>query len=324
MKAAMKRLITLAKKVATKAPTEASMTKALTLAAVHANTAVEAAVSPRPHGCPQRPAALPHKRRTSPRATFKDQARGLVLGLALGLATSLIGGQGAHSAPIGLDLNRALQIGWYSLRVQNPFGTNYTGLVAIKSYNPQTKEFLFTNRQGQDVLIKAADISFIYFTQLPERADINVKVGDVRNIQITPYREFLYDIPPRRLSIQDGVLSLSRRWRIAEQRPFDVLTGLPQADQTSGQATVEDVEITRRIQLNYLGNHYLVETELVRMVTHSTPDPRGRNVPRPRPINFPIPTPEAPQPTPETPQPGLGGGLGLSLGEGAPSAFAAK
>lgn len=313
----MKMSIKVARKVSSKQLTETPMTKALAFSAVHVISAGENPRSPRPHPgpSPSPAAAWPLKRRPLLRAALKAHAKVLVLGLAL--ASSLIGGQGAQSAPMGLDLNRALQIGWYSLRVQNPFGTNYTGLVAIKSYNPQTKEFLFTNRQGQDVSIKAVDISFIYFTQLPQRADVNVDVGDVRNIQITPYREFLYDIPPGKLKIQDGVLGLSRRWRIAEQKPFDVSTGLPQADRASDQATVENVEITRRIQLNYLGNHYLVETELVRMVTQSNPDPRGRDVPRPRPINFPIPTPASPQP-------GSKGGQGLSPPENAPAALVAK
>jgi hypothetical protein len=211
------------------------------------------------------------------------------------LAPALVSDQ-AKGAPNGIDLNRALQIGWYSLRVQNPYGTNYTGLVSIKSYNPQTKEFLFINKDGQEVRIGASDISFIYFRQLPDRADVNVKVQDVRNIQITPFKEFLYDIPPGRLAIDNGSLLLDTRWRIAQQTPFDVNTNTP----ATGNGNLEQMEIPRRIQLNYLGNHYLVETELVNMVTRTAPDPSGGTVPRRLPTLFPIPSPE---PTPAPSQP---------------------
>lgn len=214
-------------------------------------------------------------------------SKGLKLITSVFLTAPLLGSHNAWSAPIAIDLNRALQIGWYSLRVQNPFGTNYTGLIAIKSFNPETREFTFVNRQGQNVPIKAEDISFIYFRQLPDRSDVNVKAGDVRNIQITPYREFLYDIPPGRLTIQDGSLLLNSRWRIGEQKPFNISTTPPSAE----DGIVEQIEIPRRIQLNYLGNHYLVESELVNMITRSTKLPGAGRVPKPLPIIFPIPTP---------------------------------
>jgi len=194
---------------------------------------------------------------------------------------------GAQAAPINLDLNRALQIGWYSLRVQNPFGTNYTGLTAIKSYNKASKEFIFLNNKGEDVIVKEDDISFIYFRQLPDRSDVNVKDGPVRNLQITPYREFLYDIRPGRLVIQDGILMINRRWRIAEQKPFDVDLTPAETEHDSS----EQLEIPRRIQLNYLGNHYLVETELVNVVSHDKPQPGAGSVPRPLPSLFKIPPP---------------------------------
>jgi hypothetical protein len=198
----------------------------------------------------------------------------------------------ASAAPLSLDLNRALQIGWTSLRVQNPFGTNYTGLTAIKAYNPATKEFIFLNQKKEDVIIKASDISFIYFRQLPDRADVNVKDGLIRNIQITPYREFLYNINPGRLVIQDGILSLNTRWRIGEQKPFGVDTAVPK-----GQDPGERIEIPRRIQLNYLGNHYLVETELVHMVVSDRSQPGAGFVPRPSPSPFKVPAPPlAPSP----------------------------
>lgn len=203
------------------------------------------------------------------------------------VAPALFSPQQVQAAPIAINLNRGLEIGWYSLRVQNPFGTNYTGLVSIKSYNPSTQEFVFINGKNQDVPINASDISFVYFRQLPDRADVNVKVGDIRNIQITPYREFLYDIPPGRLDIQDGQLLLNPRWRIAEQKPFGVDVSAPS---TTGD-TAEQLEIVRRIQLNYLGNRYLVETELVNLVTRSTPDPSGGVVPKRLPTIFPIPAP---------------------------------
>lgn len=193
---------------------------------------------------------------------------------------------GAGAAPLPLDLNRGLQIGWYSLRVQNPFGTTYTGLTAIKSYNPTTKEFVFLNQKGESVVIKEADISFIYFRQLPDRSDVNVKDGAIRNIQITPYREFLYNINPGRLVIQDGILQLNSRWRIGEQKPFGVDTMPPAAD-----AAGEKTELTRRIQLNYLGNHYLVETELVNLVVRDRPQPGAGTVPRPIPSPFKVPAP---------------------------------
>ena len=211
------------------------------------------------------------------------------------IAPALVSRQ-AKAAPNGIDLNRALQIGWYSLRVQNPFGTNYTGLVSIKSYNPQTKEFLFINKDGKEVKIGASDISFIYFRQLPDRADLNVQVQDVRNIQITPFKEFLYDIPPGRLAIDNGSLLLDTRWRIAQQTPFDVNTNTP----ATGNGNLEQMEIPRRIQLNYLGNHFLVETELVNMVTRTAPDPSGGTVPRRLPTLFPI---QSPSPTPSPTQP---------------------
>jgi hypothetical protein len=219
-----------------------------------------------------------------------SNARAWVIGLILGLVPTLVGGSSVKAAQFNLNLNRALQIGWYSLRVQNPFGTNYTGLVSIKTYDPRTQVFTFVNQQGQNVPIKASDISFIYFRQLPERADVNVQTGEIRNIQITPYREFLYDVPPGRLAIQDGNLTINTRWRIAEQKPFGVSTAAPAA----GQGTIEFTEIPRRIQLNYLGNRYLLETELVRMVTNSSPNPRGQTVPKALPTIFPIPTPTAP------------------------------
>jgi hypothetical protein len=190
------------------------------------------------------------------------------------------------AAPLSIDLNRALQIGWYSLRVQNPFGTNYTGLISIKSYNRATKEFAFLNNKGDDVVIKEADISFIYFRQLPDRADVNVKDGPIRNIQITPYREFLYNINPGRLLIQDGVLSLNTRWRIGEQKPFGVNTRA-QADPSAA----EQVELPRRIQLNYLGNNYHVETELVNLVTADQPQSGAGSVPRRLTSPFKVPAP---------------------------------
>jgi hypothetical protein len=211
------------------------------------------------------------------------------------LAPALVSDQ-VKAAPNGLDLNRAMQIGWYSMRVQNPYGTNYTGLVSIKSYNPQTKDFLFINKDGQEVRINASDISFIYFRQLPDRADVNVNVQDVRNLQITPFKEFLYDIPPGRLTIDNGSLMLDTRWRIAQQIPFDVNTNTP----ATANGNLEQLEIPRRIQLNYLGNHYLVETELVNMVTRTAPDPSGGTVPRRLPTLFPIPSP-TPNPFPVQP-----------------------
>jgi hypothetical protein len=230
------------------------------------------------------------------RAKLSPLKAGLLSALAAVLLAPALVNDQAKAAPNGIDLNRALQIGWYSLRVQNPYGTNYTGLVSIKSYNPQTKEFLFINKDGQEVRIGASDISFIYFRQLPDRADVNVKVQDVRNIQITPFKEFLYDIPPGRLAIDNGSLLLDTRWRIAQQTPFDVNTNTP----ATGNGNLEQMEIPRRIQLNYLGNHYLVETELVNMVTRTAPDPSGGTVPRRLPTLFPIPSPE---PTPAPSQP---------------------
>ena len=216
----------------------------------------------------------------------RGQRSGLTLCLSVGVAVSSV--QIAASAgPVNLDLNRALQIGWYSLRVQNPFGTNYTGLTTIKAYNPAAKEFVFLNQKGEDVVIKESDISFIYFRQLPDRADVNVKDGPIRNIQITPYREFLYNIKPGRLEIQDGILRLSTRWRFAEQKPFAVDTTVP-ADQVTG----EKVEIARRIQLNYLGNHYLVETELVTLVVNDQAQPGAGSVPKPAVTPFKVPAPK--------------------------------
>jgi hypothetical protein len=197
----------------------------------------------------------------------------LSLGLAAANATAA-----ASAAPLNLNLNRALQIGWYSLRVQNPFGTNFNGLTAIKSYNPSAKQFVFLDSKGQDVVIKEEDISFIYFRQLPERSDVNVRDGAIRNIQITPYREFLYNINPGRLAIQDGNLLLDTRWRIAEQKPFDVNTTPPAVQEGS---RLEQIEIPRRIQLNYLGNHYLVETEFVNVVIGDRPLPGAGTVPQP-------------------------------------------
>lgn len=210
------------------------------------------------------------------------------LALVLLVAVAVGGTLEGRAAPLAMDLNRPLQIGWYSLRVQNPFGTNYTGLTAIKSYNSARKEFIFLNQKGEDVVIGESDISFIYFRQLPDRADVNVKDGPIRNLQITPYREFLYEIRPGRLAINDGILKLNTRWRIAQQKPFGV-------DLTPGQAdggSVEQIEIPRRIQLNYLGNHYLVETELVNLVIHDTPQPGAGLVPRPIPSPFKVPAPE--------------------------------
>ena len=230
------------------------------------------------------------------RAKLSPLKAGLLSALAAVLLAPALVNDQAKAAPNGIDLNRALQIGWYSLRVQNPYGTNYTGLVSIKSYNPQTKEFLFINKDGQEVRIGASDISFIYFRQLPDRADVNVKVQDVRNIQITPFKEVLYDIPPGRLAIDNGSLLLDTRWRIAQQTPFDVNTNTP----ATGNGNLEQMEIPRRIQLNYLGNHYLVETELVNMVTRTAPDPSGGTVPRRLPTLFPIPSP-APTPAPSQP-----------------------
>ena len=214
---------------------------------------------------------------------------------AVVLGPALVSGQ-AKAAPNGIDLNRALQIGWYSLRVQNPYGTNYTGLVSVKSYNPQTKEFLFINKDGQEVKISESDISFIYFRQLPDRSDVNVKVQNVRNIQITPFKENLYNVPPGRLAIDNGSLLLDTRWRIAQQTPFDVNTNTPAV----GNGNLEQMEIPRRIQMSYLGNHYLVETELVNMVTRTAPDPAGGTVPRRLPTLFPI---TSPTPTPFPSQP---------------------
>lgn len=204
------------------------------------------------------------------------------------VAGAAVGTPVGRAAPLAMDLNRALQIGWYSLRVQNPFGTNYTGLTAIKSYNPAAKEFVFLNQKGEEVVISEADISFIYFRQLPDRADVNIKAGSIRNLQITPYREFLYEIRPGRLAINDGILKLNTRWRIAAQKPFGVDLTPIQADGGTG----EQIELPRRIQLNYLGNHYLVETELVNLVTSDTPQPGAGRVPRPIPSPFKVPAPE--------------------------------
>ncbi|MEB3305323.1 MAG: hypothetical protein VKL58_03810 [Cyanobacteriota bacterium] len=233
------------------------------------------------------------KGRKKPVKLFQLKAGVLSAFITLFMAPALVGDP-VKAAPNGIDLNRALQIGWYSMRVQNPFGTNYTGLVSIKSYNRQTKDFIFVNKDGQEVVINESDISFIYFRQLPDRGDVNVKVQDVRNIQITPFREFLYDVPPGRLAIDNGSLLLDTRWRIAQQTPFDVNTNAPVA----GGGNLEQMEIPRRIQLNYLGNHYLVESELVNIVTRTAPDPSGGTVPRRLPTLFPIPSPAAsPSPT---------------------------
>ncbi|MGA1303494.1 MAG: hypothetical protein ACO3ZD_05595 [Cyanobium sp.] len=229
-------------------------------------------------------------------ARFSSLKAGLLSALAAVVLTPALVSEPAKAVPNGIDLNRALQIGWYSLRVQNPYGTNYTGLVSIKSYNPKTKEFLFIDKNGQEVTIGASDISFIYFRQLPDRTDVNVKVQNVRNIQITPFKEFLYNIPPGRLAIDNGALLLDTRWRIAQQTPFDVNTNAP----VQGDGNLEQMEIPRRIQLNYLGNHYLVETELVNMVTRATADPAGGTVPMRLPTLFPIPTPP-PSSTPMQP-----------------------
>jgi hypothetical protein len=219
---------------------------------------------------------------------------GLILSLALICACGALP-QGAKAVPVTMDLNRALQIGWYSLRVQNPFGTNYTGLTAIKSYDQAKKEFVFLSQKGEDVVIKEEDISFIYFRQLPDRADVNVQTrGPIRNLQITPYKEFLYDIKPGRLVIRDGVLMIDSRWRIGEQTPFDVNLTPPAEQQGQGS---ERLEIPRRIQLNYLGNHYLVETELVNIVTHDAPLPGAGTVPRPIPNPFKN-SPPSPAPAP--------------------------
>ncbi len=219
----------------------------------------------------------------------KPRQRGEAGVLAVLLGVVLVGQAtaGASAAPLNLELNRPLQFGWYALRVQNPFGTNYTGITAIKSYNPASKEFVFLNAKGGEVVVKEEDISFIYFRQLPERSDVNVRDGNIRNLQITPYREFLYNINPGRLAIQDGVLFLNTRWRIAEQKPFGVNTNSPAALEGLG----EQIEIPRRIQLNYLGNHYLVETELVNVVVGDRPLPGASTVPRPVPSPFRVPTP---------------------------------
>ncbi|MFN9546415.1 MAG: hypothetical protein ACK6AD_05005 [Cyanobacteriota bacterium] len=219
------------------------------------------------------------------------QARRLVLSMLLGAAVCLPAA--ASATPVNLDLNRALQIGWHSLRVQNPFGTNYTGLTAIKSYNPATKEFVFLNSKGEDVIIAEADISFIYFRQLPDRSDVNVKDGVIGNLQITPHREFLYDVRPGRLLIQEGILKLNSRWRIAEQTPF----GVDLRPAVEGQDLGEKIEIPRRIQLNYLGNHYLVETESVNVIVNDRPQPGAGSVPRPVPSPFKVPAPSL-TPTP--------------------------
>jgi hypothetical protein len=236
---------------------------------------------------------LSFRRLTNPRALGSARQplwRHIGLALSLTLISTTTGlHQGAMAAPVTMDLNRALQIGWYSLRVQNPFGTNYTGLTAIKSYDQTKKEFVFLNQKGEEIVIKEDDISFIYFRQLPDRADVNVQTGGpIRNLQITPYREFLYDIKPGRLVIRDGVLMINSRWRIGEQKPFDVNLTPPADGQGQGS---EQLEIPRRIQLNYLGNHYLVETELVNIVSQDAPIPGAGTVPRPIPSPFKNPPP---------------------------------
>lgn len=230
---------------------------------------------------------VPHfnRRRVAARAS----SRRLGLAICFCIAASSIAGLKADATPINLNLNRPLQFGWYSLRVQNPFGTIYTGIIAIKSYNPATKEFLFLDKDGKDVIIKESDISFIYFRQLPDRNDVNVKTGDVRNIQITPFKEFLYEIGPGRMAIQDGVLLMNRRWRIATQTPFDTQTTPPS---TEGGGRIEQIEIPRRIQIGYFGDRYLVETELVNVLLNDTPQPDAGTVPRaiPNPFKNPPPT----------------------------------
>lgn len=227
------------------------------------------------------------KRKLRARKFFGVHVNRLLFSLTLLLGPGLLVSEVAKAAPVEVNLNRALEIGWYSLRVQNLYGTNYTGIVAIKSFNKDTNEFLFADKKGQDVRLQSQDISTIYFRQLPDRSDVNVNTGGIRNIQIFPYKQFLYDIPPGRLMIQDGILTLDTRWRAAQQTPFGVTIVTPTPD----QGTVEQVEITRSIQVNYLGNRYLVETELVNMVTRPTPDPSGGRVPRRLPTLFPNPAP---------------------------------
>lgn len=218
---------------------------------------------------------------------FGIHANRVLFSLSLLLAAGLFSSNVAKAAPVEVNLNRALEIGWYSLRVQNLYGTNYTGIVSIKSFNKDTKEFFFADKKGQDVVLQSQDISTIYFRQLPDRSDVNVKLGGVRNIQIFPFKQFLYDIPPGKLIIQDGILTLDTRWRAAQQTPFGVTIVTPTAD----QGTVEQIEIARSIQVNYLGNRYLIETELVNMVTRPTPDPSAGRVPRRLPTLFPNPAP---------------------------------
>lgn len=216
------------------------------------------------------------------------QANRILASLCLLLvAQGFVAALDAKAAPIEVNLNRSLEIGWYALRVQNLYGKNYTGITAIKSYNNVTNEFLLTDDKGQNVALQSQDISTIYFRQLPDRSDVNVNLGGVRNIQIFPYKQFLYDIPPGRLMIQNGVMTLDSRWRVAQQTPFGVTIVTPTAD----QGTVEQMEITRSIQVNYLGNRYLVETELVNMVIRPTSDPAGGRVPRRLPTLFPNPAP---------------------------------
>jgi hypothetical protein len=223
------------------------------------------------------------------RGSVVSQKSVKTLQAALSVCLTLTASSGlkAEAAPINLDLNRPLQIGWYSLRVQNPFGTNYTGITAIKSFNPATKDFVFLDKDGKEVVINESDISFIYFRQLPDRSDINVKDGPIRNIQITPYKEFLYEIGPGRLSIQDGTLSMNSRWRIATQTPFGVQTTAPPPE----GGTAEQTEIPRRIQIGYLGNRYLVETEFVNLLIHAAPQPGAGTVPVPLSSPFKNPPP---------------------------------
>ena len=97
------------------------------------------------------------ERRFPRRGFLRGRFPAMGVAMSFFVATAAIAGGKTWALPINLDLNRPLQIGWYSIRVQNPFGTNYTGIVAIKSYNNSTKDFVFLDKHGKDVVINESD-----------------------------------------------------------------------------------------------------------------------------------------------------------------------
>jgi hypothetical protein len=191
--------------------------------------------------------------------------------IVAGAATTLLPpvAQEVRAAEVLLPLNLSDAIGWRALRVMNRYGTDYPeAITAIISFDRDRRVFLFRTEAGGTMEIAATSIGAIYFKQHPYRQNVDVRVGDYRNLQITVLKEFLYSVRPRDLSIQNGVLHLNSRW-ITEQHQFLDGSGdkrVPVVLPPGSDSESRILQIPRKISYDLGTARIQVQVELVQVI----------------------------------------------------------